>query len=158
MNLVEQYRGVTLRFRYDRITETYLGILEGLSLSTNLQAATYDGLVEAFRQAVDTRSLAPIASPSLSLSYQVNREEAFDAVVYEELPAQDSEDAPSRRRQCLGYRRRDNFTMLSPQSRAGMKKLSVRDWRSPSRRARIAAFLLLHGIIFAIFHVLSSVD
>jgi hypothetical protein len=101
MNLIEQYRGVTLRFRYDRITETYLGILEGLSLSTNLQAATYDGLVEAFRQAVDTRSLAPIASPSLALSYQVNRAEAFDAVVNEELPAQDGEDDPYSRRQFL---------------------------------------------------------
>lgn len=103
MNLEESYRGVTLRSRYDRITETFLGSLEGLSISTNIQAATYEGLVEAFHQAVEARSLAPSAPPSLIVNYQTERERegTLRAIAEEATLPPDTEDDPYNRRQFL---------------------------------------------------------
>ena len=54
MKLIEDYSGVTLTFHYDRHTGTYLGFLEGLSVETSVQAPSYEDLIDAFHEAVDT--------------------------------------------------------------------------------------------------------
>ena len=53
MRLEDSYQGVTLNFRYDRGTDTFIGFMEGLPVAASVQATTYEGLVEAFREAVD---------------------------------------------------------------------------------------------------------
>lgn len=56
MKLDNTYLGVTLTFRYDHVTNTFFGNLDGLPVSASVQATTYEDLIEAFRETVDTYS------------------------------------------------------------------------------------------------------
>jgi hypothetical protein len=99
MKLVENYNGATLTFHYDRHTGTYLGFLDGLDVRTSVQATTYEQLIEAFHEAVDTYIEERFALKRFEVQHE--REAALQRTPEGETLKVFADDDPYSRRQFL---------------------------------------------------------
>lgn len=94
MQREDNYRGVTLSYLYDRITSTFYGSLAGSLVTTTIQAASHDGLIKAFRDAVDKRLTATTTTSCPPVRYGAETSSQASAMAERQLEV--SRDNSSR--------------------------------------------------------------